>query len=351
MNRPPRLQHFASDNCSGMCPEALESMTKANAGYDSSYGNDRWTEEACGLFRELFESDCEVFLVSSGTAGNSLALASLCKSYHSIVCHRFAHVETDECGAVEFFSHGARLLLAGGKDGKLDPESLRQAVTRRTSIHYPKAKAVSLTQATELGTVYTPEELQRIRGVCRDHSLKFHMDGARLANAVAALGVTPRAMTVDCGVDVLVFGGAKNGLPMGEAVVFFNQEDAEEFGYRCKQAGQLLAKMRFLAAPWVGVLKDGAWLRHARHANDCAAVLEERLRAVPEVRIMVPRQTNAVFVKLPDRAIDSLRKKGWHFASFTGPGEVRLMCSWDTTQESIEAFVRDLKGCLASEGG
>lgn len=290
-------QQFASDNYSGICPEAYEYMGKVNAGHEFSYGDDSWTAEVCDRFRDLFEVDCEVFFVFNGTAGNALALASLCQSYHSIICHRLAHIETDECGAPEFFSHGAKLLLADGDLGKVAPENLQEIVTKRSDIHYPKPRVVSVTQATELGTLYTPEELRQLQEACRVHSLRLHMDGARFANAIAALNIAPRCITVDCGVDVLVFGGAKNGLCLGEAVIFFDREAGEEFDYRCKQAGQLAAKMRFVAAQWLGVLQDGAWLRYARHANDCAAELERRLKTIPEINIL-----------LPDRSIPSLSK-------------------------------------------
>ena len=340
-------QQLASDNYSGICPEVFEYMGKVNTGHEISYGDDRWTAEVCDLFRELFEADCEVFFVFNGTAGNSLALASLCKSYHSIICHRLAHVETDECGAPEFFSHGAKLLVAEGENGKIDPASLEQVVTKRNDIHYPNPNAVTDTQATELGTVYTREELLRMREVCKTHSLKLHMDGARFANAVASLDVAPREITVDCGVDVLVFGGSKNGLCMGEAVIFFDKEAAEEFDYRCKQAGQLAAKMRFVAAQWLGALKTDAWLRYAKHANECAAELERQLRAVPEVETMLPREANAVFVNMPDAVVQALHEKGWHFYTFIGLGGARLMCSWDTREETIAAFVTDLKASVA----
>lgn len=339
-------QQFASDNYCGICPEAFEYMQKVNTGHVFSYGEDHWTAEACDLFRELFETDCEVFFVFNGTAGNALALASLCQSYHSIICHHFAHVETDECGAPEFFSHGAKLLIAEGKHGKIDPESVEQIVMRRADIHYPKPKVVTVTQATELGTVYTREELLRIHEMAKAHSLKFHMDGARFANAVASLDVRPRELTTDCGVDVLVFGGSKNGLGVGEAVIFFNKEAAEEFDYRCKQAGQLAAKMRFIAAQWLGVLKTDAWLRYARRANQCAALLEKEIKAIPEIEIMLPREANSVFVKMPEPVIQSLHDKGWHFYTFIGLGGARLMCSWDTTEESIHAFVSALKAAI-----
>jgi len=340
-------EQFASDNYSGICPEALAYLEKVNAGHEFSYGEDRWTAEVCDLFREMFARPCEVFFVFNGTAANSLALASLCQSYHSIVCHRLAHVETDECGAPEFFSHGAKLLVAEGHDGKLDPAGVKEVVTRRTDIHYPKPKVVSVTQATELGTVYTPQELAALHRVAKSHRLKVHMDGARFANAVASLGVRPREMSVDCGVDVLCLGGSKNGLAMGEAVIFFDLEPAEEFAYRCKQAGQLAAKMRFIAAQWLGVLKTGAWLRNARHANHCAEVLERHLRRIDEVEIMLPRQANSVFVRMPPAAIESMHARGWHFYTFIGLGGARLMCSWNTTERAIQAFIRDLKSCLA----
>lgn len=340
-------QQFASDNYAGICPESLEYMEKVNVGHELSYGEDRWTAEACDLFRELFEADCEVFFVCNGTAANSLALASLCQSYHSIVCHQFAHVETDECGAPEFFSHGSKLLLAEGSHGKLDPESVAQIVTRRSDIHCPKPKVVSVTEATELGTVYTPGELLRIQEVARSHSLKLHMDGARFANAIVSLNVRPRELTLDCGIDVLCLGGTKNGLAVGEAVIFFDPGPAEEFAYRCKQAGQLVSKMRFIAAQWLGVLKTKAWLRHAEHANHCAAVLEEKLRDIEEIEIILPREANSVFVRMAENLVQSLHQKGWHFYTFIGLGGARLMCSWDTTEQAIQSFVDDLKASIA----
>ena len=340
-------QQFASDNYSGICPEALEYMIRANKSHEYAYGEDRWTQWACDLFRELFETDCEVFFVFNGTAGNGLALATLCQPYHSIVCHELAHVETDECGAPQFFSHGAKLWLASGENGKVDPHSAEYLVTRRTDIHYPKAKVISLTEATEVGTVYTPNELMAIRSMADKHSLRLHMDGARFANAVASLKVKPRELTIDCGIDVLCLGGSKNGLAVGEAVVFFDKGLAKEFAYRCKQAGQLASKMRFMAAPWVGVLKTGAWLRYAEHANRCAGILEERIKTIPGVEIMYPREANSVFITIPDAVVESLHQKGWHFYTFVGVGGARLVSSWDTTDVAIEAFIGDLKDCIS----
>jgi len=343
--RPVR-QQFASDNYSGICPEALDYLRKANSGHVPSYGEDPWTRSACDLFRETFDTDCEVFFVFNGTAGNALSIASLCHSYHSVICHRVAHVETDECGAPEFFSHGAKLLMVEGRDGKIGPDGIEGIVTRRTDIHYPKPRVVSVTQATELGTVYRRSELLEIQEMARLHSLKLQMDGARFGNAVAYLDALPREITVDVGVDVLCLGGSKNGLAIGEAVIFFDLEAAQEFEYRCKQAGQLAAKMRFIAAQWLGVLKDGVWLRYARHANDCAAILEKEIEAVSEVSIMFPREANSVFVKMPEALIRAMRNKGWAFYTFIGAGGARLMCSWDTTEDTIKAFVSDLKAAI-----
>lgn len=341
------LQHFASDNYSGMCPEVLEYLGRVNDGHVRSYGDDRWTDEACDLFRDQFGADCDVFFVFNGTAANSLSLAALCQSYHSVICHEFAHVETDECGAPEFFSHGAKLLMAGGENGRIDPAEIRRLVSKRTDIHYPKPRVVSVTQATEFGTVYTPAQLGAIRDAARAHGLRIQMDGARFANAVAQLECAPRAITVEAGVDVLSFGGSKNGLAYGEAVVFFDRGAADEFEWRCKQAGQLGSKMRFIAAQWIGALKGGAWLRYARHANDCAEELARRIAKIPEIEILYPREANSVFTRMPPPVIDAMHAKGWWFYTFIGTGGARLMCSWDTTEESIDAFISDLKASIA----
>lgn len=341
----PRRQ-FASDNYAGICPEAWQSIQEANHGHSRSYGDDPYTEKAANLIRELFETDCEVFFVFNGTAANSLSLASLCQSYHSILCHEIAHVETDECGAPEFFSNGTKVLLLQGPNGKITPEAIEHMVKRRTDLHFPKPRAVSVTQNTEVGTVYTPDELKAIGDKARELNLKMHMDGARFANAVASLGVAPRSVTWEAGVDVLCFGGTKNGTHVGDAVVFFNRELAHEFEWRCKQAGQLASKMRFLSAPWVGMLENGAWLKHARHANEMAQFLCDQLSAIPQVKILFPRQANAVFAELPEKTIQALWDKGWMFYTFIGRGGCRLMCSWDTTKEDVLGFVADLRGCL-----
>ena len=338
----PPTRHFASDNYAGICPEAWAALAEANADHAPGYGDDAWTQKATDLIRDVFETHCEVFFVFNGTAANSLALASMCRSYHSILCHETAHLEADECGAPEFFSNGTKVLLMPGPDGKIDPAGIERMVKKRTDIHYPKPRAVSLTQATEMGTVYSPDEIKAIWAKAKSHGLKMHMDGARFANAVAALGCAPKEVTWQAGVDVLCFGGTKNGIHVGEAVVFFDRELAREFDYRCKQGGQLASKMRFISAPWVGMLRDGAWLRHAAHANQMAALLEARLRPIPQVKILFPRQANAVFAELPGPVIDGLRQRGWKFYTFIGAGGCRLMCAWDTTEEDVTRFAADL---------
>lgn len=343
-----KQQQFASDNYSGMCPEAIQSLLDANQGHEISYGDDPWTAQVCDEFRKLFATDCEVFFVFNGTAANSLALASLCQSYHSIICAETSHVETDECGAPEFFSNGAKLLLGKGVNGKLQAGSIAEIVTRRSDIHYPKPKAISITQATELGTVYKPAELREIHHVAREYGLKIHMDGARFGNAMASLQVAPADISWRCGIDVLCLGGVKNGLAVGEAVIFFDRSLAEDFAYRCKQAGQLASKMRFLAAPWLGLLQNNTWLKYAAHANHCAALLEAQIKEIPELEIMYPRQANSVFVKMPENIIQGLHEKGWRFYTFIGVGGARLMCSWDTREESIIELVQDIKEFLRS---
>ncbi len=351
MNRSTRRRQFASDNYAGICPEAWEAMAQANHGHAPGYGEDPWTARAADLLRQLFETDCEVFFVFNGTSANSLALASLCQSYHSIVCHEMSHVETDECGAPEFFSNGTKVLTVAGPDGKVDPAGVEHMVRRRSDIHYPKPRAVSLTQATELGTVYTPDELKAIWAKAKSLDLRLHMDGARFANAVASLGVAPKEITWQAGIDVLCFGGTKNGMGVGEAVVFFDRGLAREFDYRCKQAGQLASKMRFLAAPWVGMLESGAWLRHARHANAMAERLHALVRDLPGVKVLHPRQANSVFPHLPPEVAEEMRDRGWAFYDFIGGGGRRLMCAWDTTEEDVREFASDLREVVGALGG
>ena len=348
MKRQSQIRrHFASDNYAGICPEAFAALADANCAHARSYGEDHWTEKANHLISDLFETKCEVFFVFSGTAANSLALAALCQSYHSILCHESAHVEVAECGGPEFFSNGAKLLLVPGADGKIDPTALARVVQRRLDVHYPKPRALSVTQATEMGTIYTRTELQAVVTAARAYDLRIHMDGARFANALAALGVKPREITWEAGVDVLSFGLTKNGLAVGEAVVFFDAELARDFEYRRKQAGQLASKMRFLSASWVAMLEGGAWLHHASHANAMATRLAAGLQPLPGVDIVFPVETNAVFARMPEAAVAALHQTGWRFYTHVPAGTCRLMCSWDTTAEDVDEFVADVKLCLS----
>jgi len=346
MPREDMQRNFASDNYAGLVPECLDALTQANRGHAPSYGADEWTRDACAAIREVFETDCEVFFAFNGTAANSMALAHLCRSYHSVICHETAHVETDECGAPEFFSAGSKILLAKGGGGRIDPSEVTRLVHLREDIHYPKPHVLSLTQATEHGTVYQPGELTELCALAHGLDLKVHMDGARFANAVAALQCAPKEISWQAGVDVLVFGGSKNGMLASEAVVFFDRQLAAEFDYRCKQAGQLASKMRFLAAPWTTLLRSGGWLRYAAQANRMAALLAARLKDLPGVALLNETQANAVFVSFPQSTIDALRAQGWRFYQFIGDGGIRLMCSWDTTENDVEAFVANVIASL-----
>jgi threonine aldolase len=339
---PPRL--FASDTYAGVCPEALAALQEANRGHMLAYGDDAWTARARDLLREFFETDCEVFFVSTGTAANALALAALCQPYHSVLCHADAHVQTDECGAPEHAAPGIKLVPLEGAAGKLDPAAVRRAAVNRRDVHSHKPGVLSLSQATEAGTVYGVQEVRALCAAAREVGLRVHVDGARFANALAALRVPPATVTWQAGVDVLCFGGTKNGLAAGDAIVFFDRAMAEGFEYRRKQAGHLLAKMRFVAAPWVALLQSGAWLRNAERANAMARRLEEELRSLG-LRVLHPVEANAVFVQMPPEWAEGLRGRGWHFYTIAG-GE-RFMCSWDTEEADVAAFVADLRAVMA----
>ncbi len=343
-----QVRQFASDTYAGICPEALAALTDANHGHAAAYGDDPWTARARQLLRDLFETDCAVYFVATGTAANALALAALCQPYHSVLCHADAHIQTDECGAPEHAAPGIKLVPVEGHDGKLAPERIREAAGKRRDIHSHRPGVLSLSQATEAGTVYTVEEVCALSAVARELGLRVHMDGARFANALAGLRVSPRALTWEAGVDVLCLGGTKNGLPGGDALVFFDRELARDFEYRRKQAGHLMAKQRFLSAAWVAVLESGAWLRNAERANSAARLLEEGLRSLPGLRLMYPVQANAVFVELPRGWAEGLHRLGWHFYTIAG-GE-RLMCSWDTEPADVEALLRDLRAVIAETG-
>jgi threonine aldolase len=344
---------FASDNTAGLTAEAIAAFNAANTGYASSYGEDAWSERARKLISEVFATDCEVFFVFNGTAANSLALSTLCRSYHSVICHDISHIATDECGAPEFFSGGAKLIPLSSPNGKLTPADVERAALKRTDVHHPKAGALSLTQSTEWGTLYTVEEVTALCARAKRHGLTVHMDGARFANAAAALAnhrVSPADITWKAGVDVLSFGGTKNGMNSTEAVVFFNRELARDFQYRVKQGAQLASKQRFAAAQWTGMLESGAWLRHAAHANAMAKKLGDALKLLSPIKLIAEVQVNGVFVEMPTAWAEALWARGWHFYRFIGDNGYRLMCSWATRPEAIERFVADVKSCIGDAG-
>jgi threonine aldolase len=343
---------FASDNTVAICPEAWKALNDANAGNAPSYGEDRWTARVCDRIRELFETDCDVYFVFTGTAANALSLAQLCQSFQSVICHEYSHIQTDECGAPEFFTKGSKLLLIGGSVGapergrpmadKIDIRQAEAVVVRQADLHSHKPGAISIAQATEFGTVYTRDEIAAIAEFADAHKLFVHMDGARFANAIASLDCAPKTITWEVGVDVLCFGGTKNGTAAGELVIFFQKQLSNEFDYRLKQAGQLGSKMRFLAAPWLGLLTDDVWLRNARHANRAARHLADRLRTEANIEIVFPVDANAVFVRMNEQLVRDLQSRGWHFYKFLEPDIYRLMCSWSTTEATISDFMADI---------
>jgi len=336
---------FASDNTAGICPEAMAALTAANTGRVPSYGDDAHTAGAKRLLADVFETECDVFFVFNGTAANAVVLAALCQRHHAILCHELSHVETDECGAPEFFTGGSKVLPIAGPNAKLRPADLEPVMHRGHGVHFPKIHALSLTQSTELGTVYAPEEMRALAEFAHARGLAVHVDGARFANAAAALrerGFSPADLTWRAGVDVLCFGGTKNGLLTTEAIVFFNRELAREFDYRVKQSGQLSSKMRFASAQWAAVLRDGAWLRHGAHANRQAQTLAAGLQALG-FSLVVPTEANGVFVELPPGIAAALEARGWHFYKFIGEHGYRFMCSWETQGADVAAFLADAK--------
>jgi threonine aldolase len=337
-----RVRHsFASDNTAPICPEVWQAMEKANRDSVAAYGEDEWTARLHRRVGEIFEKDCESFLVFNGTAANALALAQLCQPFHSIICHERAHIETDECGAPEFFA-SAKLLPVRGDNGKIDIGQLQDTMAPQPDVHVSKPRVISVAQATEMGTVYKPDEIHALNEFARERELLIHMDGARFANAVASLRCAPREISWQSGVDVLCFGGTKNGLATGELVVFFSKELAREFDYRIKQAGQLASKMRFLAAGWLALFENDLWLRNAEHANAAAGRLAEKLCRLTKIDIVFPVEANAIFLRLEDRLAHALHVAGWYFYKFIEPDIYRLMCSWGTDDREIDDFIAEL---------
>ena len=334
--------HFASDNTAAICPEAWAALEEANTKYAPAYGEDEWTAEVCGRIRKIFEVDCDVYFVFTGTAANALGLAQLCQPFHGVICHERAHIQTDEGGAAEFYTRGARLFLTNTSDGKIDRSQAEKLIAQQVELHGHMMRVISIAQATELGTVYTPDEVAEIGGFVRVRQMLLHMDGARFANAVASLGCVPKTITWKAGVDILSFGGTKNGVAAGELVIFFDKRSSRDFQYRVKQAGHLGSKMRFLAAPWLGLLNGDVWLRNARHANQAARQLAQRLRGEVGIEPLFPVESSAVFVQMDDELVRGLEALGWRFYKFIEPDVYRLMCSWATTEEEISSFIADV---------
>ena len=333
---------FASDNTAAICPEAWAALEEANTIHAPAYGEDKWTAEVCDRIRKIFEVDCDVYFVFTGTAANALGLAQLCQPFHGVICHERAHIQTDEGGATEFYTRGARLFLTDTSNGKIDLGQAEKLIAQQVELHGHMMRVISIAQATELGTVYTPDEVAAIGGFARAYRMLLHMDGARFANAVESLGCAPKTITWKAGVDILSFGGTKNGLAAGELVIFFDKKSSRDFQYRVKQAGHLGSKMRFLAAPWLGLLNGDVWLRNARHANQAARQLAQRLRNEAGIENVFPVESNAVFLQMDDQLVRGLHARGWRFYKFIEPNTYRLMCSWSTTEEEISMLVGDL---------
>ncbi|AQR74817.1 low specificity L-threonine aldolase [Sphingomonas sp. LM7] len=321
---------FFSDNAAPVCPQVLDALVRANT-LDTAYDGDRWSQQLDGAFSNLFGTQVRALWVPSGTSANALALAALCPPHGSVVCHRDAHIQNDECGAPEFYTHGAKLLLADGPGAKLTPETLAAALAPiRNDVHQVQPHAVSITNATEYGLVYTPDQVAAISAVAKARGLGLHMDGARFANAVAHLGCAPGDVTWRAGVDVLSFGFVKNGGMSAEALIFFKPELADATLYRRKRAGLLLSKGRYLAVQLLAMLEGDLWLANARAANAGARLLAEAAGD----RLVHPVEANEVFLKAnPDEAA-SLRALGFDFYDWA-PGEVRLVTSWDQREEAI----------------
>ena len=327
---------FASDNTAGAAPEALDALVEANAGFASGYGTDHVTASAADAVRALLDTDADVRFVASGTAANAIACAALCRPFEAVLSHRHAHIQTDETGAPGFFGHGLGLIALEGASGRIDPASLATALEAPEASYRQSPAALSLTNATEYGTVYTTEALGALAAQAKARGLQVHLDGARLANA-AASGFELKALK-SLGIDILVMGGTKAGMPLSEAVVLFDKPLSRRFDARLKQAGQLPSKGRFLAAPWIGMLKNGAWTTRAAHANAMA----KRLAALMPFPVAHPVEANGVFVAMDEAALQRLRAQGWFVYRFTD-GSVRFMCSWATTEAAVEEIGEALR--------
>jgi len=338
---------FASDNYAGALPEVVEAIAAANAGHAPAYGDDEWTARAEERFREHFGRDARAFLAFNGTGANVVALRALAQPWSAVICPETAHLNVDECGAPERVG-GLKLLTVATPDGKLTPELVEPRLVRFGEEHAVQPGIVSISQASELGTVYSVDEVRALADQAHAHGLLLHVDGARLANAAAALDVPLRALTTDAGVDALSFGGTKNGLVIGEAVVLLRPDLGEGIAYLRKQSMQLASKMRFLAAQFEVLLQGDRWRHGAAHANAMAARLADAIAGTPGVRVTQRVEANAVFAVLPPRAAEQLQRRWRFYVWDDSTGEVRWMCSWDTTPEDVDGFAADIRSTVAS---
>jgi threonine aldolase len=333
---------FASDNNSGVHPDILKSISSVNEGHVIAYGGDPYTGRAIEKIKDHFGENIEVFFVFTGTAANVLGLKASTQSWNSVICAETAHIQCDECGAPEFFT-GCKLLTVPAPDGKLTVESIKKHMHGFDFEHHAQPKIISITQATELGTVYTSGEISEICEYAHKHGMLVHMDGARICNAAAGSGMSFREMTSDAGIDVLSFGGTKNGLMYGEAIIFFNTSLALNFKYIRKQGMQLASKMRYIAAQFDALLTDDLWLRNASHANQMARLLEREVSQIPRIRITQKVQINGVFAIIPPEIIPDLQKEYFFYEWDESTSEVRWMTSWDTAEEDIMNFAKLLR--------
>ena len=345
------MANFCSDNVTGASPEVIEAVIQANQGAESAYGADRITERVEAGLKALFETDCTVFPVATGTAANALGLAVMTPPFGAVLCHRDAHINVDECGAPEFYAGGSKLIGLDGEHGRITPETLEQVLAPYGGdVHHVVPTALSLSQATESGTIYRPDDVRALTEVGRARGLRVQMDGARFANAVATLGCTPAEITWRAGVDILAFGATKNGCLAAEAVVVFDSALAETLALRRKRAGHLFSKQRFLSAQLDAYLSGDLWLRNARHANAMAARLSAGLAALPGARLAHPVEANEIFIHLPEAAIAGLQAQGFAFHPWgpPGDGQVRLVTAWNTAADDVERMITAARGLCAA---
>ena len=333
---------FASDNNAGVHPEIFKAIAQANQGHVVGYGDDAYTRSAETLFKKQLGEDVLVFFVFNGTAANCLSLKALTNSYHAVICAEAAHIYVDECGAPEKFT-GCKLVPVAAKNGKLTLDSVQSAYHGVGDEHHVQPKVISITQATEVGTVYKPNEIRDLANFAHGHGMFLHVDGARIANAVAALGLNLRQATRDLGIDVLSFGATKNGALGAEAVVFFNPELASNFKFYRKQGMQLASKMRFISAQFEALFTGDLWLQNARHANRMAQLLKREISKIPQVKIIYNVEANGVFAQIPRKSIAKLQKRYFFYVWNEAQSVVRWMCSWDTTADDVKQFAEFVK--------